>query len=84
MTSPNDPPLYGRLVDADDLHQEQVDSARKQSIGERLQAGIDLFGLSCEFMRAGIRLQHPDADDDRVFQIVEERLVLARKLENGA
>jgi hypothetical protein len=63
---------------------EQVVAARSQSIGEKLMAGIDLFELSCEFMRAGIRLQFPDATDDEIFAIVEERLALARRLENGA
>lgn len=63
---------------------EQIEAARNQPIGEKLFAGIELFSLSCEFMRAGIRIQHPDATDEQVFAMIEERLALARKLEHGA
>ena len=70
-------------IDANDMLLEAAETARQQTISERIEAGIELFGLSCEFMRAGIRLQHPNATDDEIFELVEQRLALARKLEAG-
>lgn len=71
-------------LSADDLYAERVREARQQPLGEKLLAGVELFVLSCEFMRAGIRIQHPDADAAQVEAMLQERLALARKLENGA
>ncbi len=67
----------------DDIDRERIFRARKQPIGEKLLAGIDLFNLSCEFMRAGIRMQNPGISEERVEELLEERLALARKLEDG-
>lgn len=50
---------------------------------EKFLAGPNLFELACEFMRAGIRNQHPDADEAQVQRILEERLALGRRLESG-
>lgn len=75
------PPDVPRLS-ADDLFWEQIETARQQSIEEKILASLDLFDLACEFMRAGIRDQYPDADDARVEEILDERLALGRRLEN--
>lgn len=75
------PPGVKRLS-ADDLYREEVEAARQQSVEEKLLAGPDLFDLACEFMRAGIRAQIPDADESRVQEILEERLALGRRLEH--
>jgi hypothetical protein len=77
------PPDVPRLS-AEDLYWEQVEAARQQSFEEKFLAGADLFDLACEFMRAGIRMQFPDADEARVQELLEERLALARRLENQA
>jgi hypothetical protein len=63
------------------LYREQVLAARKLSPAQRLRLGGDLFDDFCERMRAGIRFQFPDADENRVEQILRERLELARRLE---
>jgi hypothetical protein len=83
MISPLDPKSTIRRVNADDMYWEQVEQAREQALGEKLLVGIELFDLSCEFMRAGIRMQNPGADADRVEEILEQRLTLARRLEDG-
>lgn len=70
-----------KIMDADDLYREQVEEARKMSVGERLIAGIELFDLACEFAKMGIRMQHPGASEEEVLDILEARLDLGRRLE---
>ena len=84
MTVPTDSVQVSRRFGVEDLLREQVEAARSQTRGEKLIAGIELFKLSCEFMRAGIRIQHPNATDEQVFNMIEARLALARKLEYRA
>ncbi len=69
-------------MSADDLYWEEVEEARKRPFEVKLLAGPRLFDRSCEFMRAGIRLQHPDATEDEVERLLRERLELGRRLEN--
>lgn len=52
------------------------------SMGEKILAGPRLFEAACRMMRAGIRLQHPDADEARVTELLRERLALQRRMEN--
>ena len=49
---------------------------------EKLVAGIELFDLACEFARAGIRMENPDADASTVEDILRRRLAIARVLED--
>jgi len=83
MIQPNDPDPAIRHLSADDLYREVIEEARQRSFEEKFAAGFELFERSCEFMRAGIRMQYPDANEDRVEQILKERLALGRRLENG-
>lgn len=73
-----------KRLSADDLYWEDVEAARRQSMEEKLLAGPDLFELACEFMRTGIRIQFPDADEDEVQSILEQGLSLSRGLEERA
>lgn len=84
MSSPNDSVHFAKPLSPDDMLREQTEGARSQPLGEKLLAGIELFNLSCEFMRAGIRIQNPDATDEQIFAIIEQRLALARRMENRA
>jgi hypothetical protein len=83
MISPNEPGPEVRRLSADDLYEEEVEEARSRTVEEKLLAGIELFDRACEFMRAGIRMQYPDADAERVEELLDERLALGRRLENG-
>lgn len=69
------------LIDA--LYREEVAAARRLSPGEKLLAGPRLFDYACRITMAGIRHQHPDANEDRLREILRERLALARRLENN-
>jgi hypothetical protein len=66
----------------DDIYREKVLRARRSSPGQKICDGPELFDWACEWMTAGIRNQHPNADDSRVRAIVEQRLALRRRLEN--
>jgi hypothetical protein len=66
-----------------DLDWEAIENARRMTPGERLRLGLDLFDRSCALMRAGIRHQFPDLDDEGVERVLRERLAIARRLENG-
>jgi hypothetical protein len=68
------------LIDA--LFRDKVRAARAMTPEDRLLAGPRLFELACEITKAGIRHQHPDADEQRVLQLLRERLAWARRLEH--
>jgi hypothetical protein len=67
----------------DDIYREKILRARQMSPEEKLLGGADLFEMSCEIMKAGIRHQFPDADETRVREILRERLALIRQRENA-
>lgn len=65
-----------RQLDAD-----RHEAAENMSFGERLLAGAALFDMALMMMKAGIRMDHPAADDAEVERLVRERLRNARRLE---
>ena len=58
----------------------QIELYRQMTGEERVRIGFDLFKLACEVTRAGIRRQHPEADEATVNRCLSERLALARTL----
>jgi hypothetical protein len=50
---------------------------------ERLRAGPQLFDFACEWTKAGIRMDHPEADEAEVLKILRRRLAMAQKLETS-
>jgi hypothetical protein len=67
----------------DSLYRERVLRARRTPLDEKLLDGPRLFARSCRIMADGIRNQYPDADEQRVQEILRERLALLRRLEQG-
>lgn len=65
----------------DELYREQVLQARAMPDDEKLLAGARLFDRACRLMSDGIRHQFPNASEERVQQILRERLDLVRRLE---
>lgn len=72
-------PQYAAL--ADDIYREKVYRARRSSPEQKLLVGRELFEFGCELSRAGIREQHPEADEAEVERLLARRLALMRKLE---
>ena len=66
---------------ADAVFRDRVRAARSMPPEEKLLAGARLFDRSCRIMADGIRDEFPDADEQRVQQILLERLELIRRLE---
>lgn len=67
------------LIDA--LYRQEILDARQMTIEQKLLAGAQLFDRVCRVMRDGIRNQFPEADEERVEEILRERLALSRTLE---
>lgn len=57
---------------------QQIEQYRRMSGEERLTIALDLYELSCEVSREGIRHQHPDCDEAEIDRLLRERLDLAR------
>ncbi len=66
----------------DQLYREEVLAARAMKPEDKLVAGPQLFDFACRIAMDGIRSQFPDADEQRVRQILAERVELGRRLEN--
>jgi len=73
------PPETQRLID--ELYREEVLEARAMRPIDKLRAGQQLFESACRITLAGIRNQNPDATDEQCREILRQRLVLQRKLE---
>lgn len=65
----------------DDIYREKVLRARRGTPESRFAAGPQLFEMVCEFAKAGIRAQHPEADEDRVIEILRARLAWRKRVE---
>lgn len=50
------------------------------SFEQKFLAGPRLFDLACEFLRAGIPMQSPNADEVEVRHHLRERIRMARRL----
>jgi hypothetical protein len=66
----------------DQLYRDEVLAARAMTPEEKLLAGPRLFDFACRIALDGIRNQFPDADEQRIRQILAERVELGRRLEN--
>jgi len=65
----------------DELDRDEVRRARQMRPAEKFIAGARLFDYACRITMAGIRSQHPDADDAKVLAILKDRLEWARRRE---
>lgn len=60
-----------------DIFRERVLRARRTPPAEKFLDGIRLFDLGCRIAMDGIRHDHPDADEQRVRELLARRLGLA-------
>lgn len=67
----------------DDIYRERVLRARRTPPAVKLFDGPRLFDSACRITVAGIRRENPGADDQRVLQILRERLALRQRLESA-
>ena len=55
------------------LRQDKIDRARRKHPMAKAFGGIELFDHVCKRMKAGIRMQFPDADENEIDRIFKER-----------
>ena len=67
------------LIDA--IYRDRVLRARNASHGDKLLDGPRLFDWACSIMKAGIRMQYPQADPVQVRELLLKRLEIGRRLE---
>ena len=72
------PPETQRLID--ELYREELLEARSMRPEQKLLLGEELFAYACSITMAGIQNQFPEADEAERRRILEQRLVLQRKL----
>ena len=73
------PPETQRLID--ELYREELREARAMAPAEKILAGQQLFEAACRVTLAGIRHQNPEASEEQCLEILRQRLVLQRRLE---
>jgi len=56
----------------------QIERYRQMTCEDRIKIALGLHELACEMARAGIRVQHPDADEAEVDRLLQRRIELAR------
>ncbi len=66
---------------ADAIYREKVLRARATPPDQKLLDGPRLFDFACRIAADGIRNQYPDADEQRVREILAQRIALLRRLE---
>lgn len=65
---------------ADSIYRERVLRARRTSLAEKLLLGPELFAGVCRRMADGVRNENPDADEQRVQELLQARLDLLERL----
>jgi hypothetical protein len=58
--------------------EEQIKRYRQMTGEQRLKIALDLYELSCDVAREGIRRQHPGANQAEIEELLHFRLKLAR------
>ena len=65
----------------DELYREELREARAMKPEEKVLAGQQLFEGACRITLAGIRNQNPGLSEEQCLEILRQRLVLQRRLE---
>ena len=73
------PPETQRLID--ELYREELREARAMTPEDKVRAGQQLFESACRMTLAGIHNQNPDASEEQCLEILRQRLVYQRRLE---
>lgn len=63
-------------MDPDTALEKQIEFYRKMTGEERLSLALEMYELSCEVAREGIRMQHPEANETQVEEFLRQRLQL--------
>jgi hypothetical protein len=72
---------YAAQMDAN--FKARVQIARETSPDEKIRAGLRLFEMRCWYMKQEIRGEFPQLDENRVQEILIERLDSRRRMDEG-
>lgn len=64
----------------DELYLDKIQAARQMSPERKFFAGPRLFARCCRVMLDGLRDENPDADEQRLKELLRERLALVRRV----
>jgi hypothetical protein len=64
----------------DELYLDKIQAARQMSPERKFFAGPRLFTRCCRVMLDGLRHENPDADEQRLKELLRERLELLRRV----
>lgn len=67
-----------QLIDA--LYLDKIQAARQMSPERKFFAGPRLFARCCRVMLDGLRRENPNADEQRLKELLRERLALVRRV----
>ena len=59
---------------------KQIERYRQMTGEQRLKIALDLHEMSCNIARAGIRRQHPEANETEVERLLRQRIELERDI----
>lgn len=71
-------------IGMDSIRRDKIEQARQMTDEQKLAAGGELFDYACWITKAGIRSQHPDANEAKVLEILRQRLELRERREKRA
>lgn len=58
--------------------EKQIARYREMTCEQRVLTSLRLHALACDMARLGIRRQHPNADEEKVSELLRQRLELTR------
>jgi hypothetical protein len=59
---------------------KQIERYRQMTGEQRLKIALDLHEMSCNIARAGIRRQHPEANETEVERFLRQRIEMERDI----
>ena len=69
---PNEDEELKSLQDA--IYREKVERARRMTVSERLAEGFHLFEEAMGRMKIGIRMHHPDSDENEINRLLIQQM----------
>ena len=57
-----------------EIDERKLERAREASMEEKILDGPRLFRMSCEAIKAGLRLDHPGASEEELHSLLLERV----------
>ena len=63
------------------IERDRLRRANEEPLASKFLAGEELFHYAASITMAGIRMQHPEADEPQVLKILKQRLELVDRMD---